>query len=92
MEYVTASKALVMGKPGPLAYLCAMKLLDRMTSTDHSLTTFVSDDITTDLRGAKDIGLTTIYFGSQQNLPRWIDYSAKDIVDLGSILIGHAHD
>jgi HAD superfamily hydrolase (TIGR01450 family) len=91
-EYVTARKAVVMGKPNALAYVSAMKLLDGTTSLDHSLTAFVSDDIATDLRGAKDVGLTTVYFGSQKKLPQWIDYSARDICGLISALIGHCHD
>ncbi len=91
LEYVTGRQAIVTGKPNRHAYLTAVARLRQMVQ-DLSRTAFVSDDIATDLKGAKDVGLTTVYFGSAQTLPPWVDYAAYDMDSLASLLIGHGHD
>ncbi len=91
LEYVTGRQAVVTGKPNRDAYLAAVARLGLVVQA-HARTAFVSDDIATDLKGAKDVGLTTVYFGSAQTLQPWVDYAARDIGALASLLIGHGHD
>jgi HAD superfamily hydrolase (TIGR01450 family) len=91
-EYVTGRQAVVTGKPSQHAYLTAVARLG-LVARAHSRIAFVSDDIATDLKGAKGIGLTTVYFGSVQTLPLWVDYAVPDMDALLSfLLIGHGHD
>jgi HAD superfamily hydrolase (TIGR01450 family) len=89
-EYVTGKNAFVTGKPYRPAYQSA---LSRLSITVHSFsnTLFVSDDIASDLRGAKDVGLKTAYFGSQNTFPAWVDYIVGDFNSLASLLIGDSH-
>ena len=91
LEYVTGRQAVVMGKPSQHAYMAAVARLKRMRK-DHSRTAFVSDDIASDLRGAKDVGLTTVYFGPAQTSPPWVDYAVHDFRALFSLLINHGYD
>lgn len=91
LEYVTGRQAIVTGKPNQDAYMTALSQF-RQRAHNNSLTAFVSDDIMSDLKGAKDVGLTTIYFGSTQILPSWIDLTAPNFDTLISILVGHGHD
>lgn len=91
LEYVTGRQAIVTGKPNRDAYLTAVARLG-VVALAHSRIAFVSDDIATDLKGAKDIGLTTVYFGSAQTLPPWVDYAARNLDALASLIIGHGHD
>lgn len=91
LEYVTGRQAVVTGKPNRSAYLTAVARLG-VAAQPHSRIAFVSDDIATDVKGAKDAGLTTVYFGSAQTLPPWVDFAAPDMGALASLLIGHGHD
>lgn len=90
-EYVTGKKAVVTGKPDRIAYQSA---LARLEQTDQATTRtfFISDDIASDLKGAKDIGLVTVYFGLQKSLPTWVDYAVSDFKSLLSILVGDDSD
>ncbi len=90
-EYVTGQQAVVTGKPNPDAYLSAVARLG-LAAQVHSHTAFVSDDMTTDLKGAKDVGLSTVYFGSSQTLPSWVDYVAHNLDDLSNLLFRNSHD
>lgn len=90
LEYVTGRQAIVTGKPSRGAYLTAVSRLKLMTQ-DFSRIAFVSDDMTTDLKGAKNVGLNTVYFGSAYTLPSWIDYAPCSISALASLLIGRDH-
>jgi len=91
LEYVTGKQAVVTGKPSRIAYLTAVA---RMRQVTHhcSYTAFVSDDVVTDLKGAKNVGLTTIYIGPSQAIPPWVDYEVRDIDALSSLFIGPGHD
>jgi HAD superfamily hydrolase (TIGR01450 family) len=86
-EYVTGKCAVVTGKPYHTAYQSALL---RLGPTIHatSNTFFISDDIAFDLVGAKDVGLKTVYFGPQKNVPHWVDYAVSDFSSLASLLIG----
>jgi HAD superfamily hydrolase (TIGR01450 family) len=90
-EYVTGKKAVVMGKPHSTAYRGALARLG-LTVCDPSKTFFVSDDIESDLRGAKEVGLKTVYFGSPNILPRWVDYVVENFSSLTTLLIGGNHE
>jgi HAD superfamily hydrolase (TIGR01450 family) len=90
-EYVTGRQAVVMGKPGQHAYLTAVARLG-LAAYDLSRIAFVSDDITNDLKGAKKIGLATIYFGPAQTMAPWVDHAVCDMHGLFSLLIGRNHD
>lgn len=87
LEYVTGKQAVVTGKPHRTAYQSALARLG-LTAHAPSNTLFVSDDIASDLRGAKDVGLKTAYFGSRNTVPSWVDYAVVDFVSLTSLLIG----
>jgi len=91
LEYVTGKQAVVTGKPNQRAYLTAVSRLKQVVN-DYSHIAFVSDDALTDLKGAKDVGLTTIYFGQERVLPTWVDYSVRDVESLTSLIIGRDHD
>ncbi|MBU6427321.1 HAD-IIA family hydrolase [Patescibacteria group bacterium] len=91
LEYVTGRQALVMGKPSQHAYMAAVARLGQMRQ-DQTRIAFVSDDIAADLKGAKNVGLTTIYFGATQSLPTWVDYTVHDYRALSSLLINHGYD
>lgn len=91
LEYVTGKQAVVTGKPYRTAYQSALARLG-LTVNASSNTFFVSDDIASDLRGAKDVGLKTVYFGSQNTFPPWIDYAVGDFSSLASLLIGGNHE
>jgi len=88
LEYVTGRQAVVTGKPYSPAYKSA---LTRLGLTVPSNTFFVSDDIMSDLRGAKNFGLKAVYFGSQSTVPPWVDYVVGDFSSLASLLIGEKH-
>lgn len=90
-EYVTGKKAIVTGKPYRTAYQSALSRLGLAVHTPSN-TFFVSDDIASDLRGAKDVGLKTVYFGSQDTFPPWVDYAVGDFSSLASLLIGGNHE
>jgi HAD superfamily hydrolase (TIGR01450 family) len=91
LEYVTGQQAVVTGKPHNTAYQSALSRLG-LTTDDPSGTLFVSDDMTADLKGAKDVGLTTVYFGPAHILPPWVDYSVRDFNSISSLLIGNRHE
>ena len=91
LEYVTGQKAVVTGKPHHTAYQSALARLG-LTVYAPSCTFFVSDDMASDLRGAKDVGLTTVYFGLLKTLPPWVDYAVGDFNSLLSLLIGGNND
>ncbi len=91
LEYVTGRQAVVTGKPNRSAYLAAVARLG-VAAQPLSHIAFVSDDIASDLKGAKDVGLTTIYFGSAVTLPAWVDYAARDMDALASLLMRGGHD
>jgi HAD superfamily hydrolase (TIGR01450 family) len=84
-EYVTDCRAFVMGKPNPTAYLAALRRLGD-SSNDHSGIVLVSDDTENDLKGAKAIGLTTVYFGQSRDLAEWVDFCAQDFSALKLLL------
>jgi HAD superfamily hydrolase (TIGR01450 family) len=86
LEYVTGQQAVVTGKPHRIAYMSALARLGVKTDTLSS-TFFVSDDITSDLKGAKDAGLTTVYFGSILTSSPWVDYSIGNFSALESLLM-----
>lgn len=85
LEYVTDREAHVTGKPSNIAYITALNRLG-LNESDYPNTIFVSDDIHSDLKGAKDLGLITIYLGINTDLPIWIDYYARDITTLSQFL------
>lgn len=89
LEYVTGSKAVVTGKPSPVAYLTAIKRLG--PSLDPSNVVLVSDDIEVDLKGGKAVGLTTIYFGTSPQAAAWVDFRAEDSAALRSLLRERYH-
>lgn len=91
LEYVTGQRAVVTGKPSRTAYQFAFARLGQMSNAPSG-TVFVSDDMTFDLKGAKDIGLTTAYFGPVHAPPSWVDYSVRDFDSLISLLIGNYND
>ena len=91
LEYVTGRQAIVTGKPNRHAYLTAVARLG-LVAEAHSCIAFVSDDVVTDLKGAKDVGLTTVYFGPAQTLPPWVGYAVPNMGALTSLLIGQSHD
>lgn len=91
LEYVTGKQAVVMGKPHRTAYQSALARLG-LTVHGASNTFFVSDDIASDLRGAKDAGLKTVYFGSPNTLPPWVDYAVGDFGSLALLLIGGSYE
>lgn len=88
LEFATGQKAFVTGKPHSTAYQTALARLGPTADTSSG-TFFVSDDITADLKGAKDVGLTTVYFGPARILPPWVDYSVRDFSSLVSLLAGN---
>jgi len=88
LEYVTGREAVVVGKPNRDAYLAAANRLG-LIAQDYSCTAFVSDNVDIDLRGARDVGLATVHFGTEQNLPLWVDHAAHDLGSLASVLIGN---
>ena len=91
LEYTTEQKAVVTGKPSKFAYITALNRIG-LAESDCSNTIFISDDIVSDLKGAKKLGLITVYFGESSDLPAWVDYSAKDIYALKHILLGDKYD
>lgn len=91
LEYVSGKQAVVTGKPHHTAYQSALMRLG-LTINATSNTFFISDDIESDLVGAKDIGMKTVYFGIQKTLPPWIDYAVSDFSSLASLLIGDNHE
>ncbi len=90
-EYVTGKRAVVIGKPHHTAYQSALVRLGLNTHATSN-TFFISDDIASDLAGAKDVGLKTVYFGPQKNIPSWVDYAVGDFSSLASLLIGDNHE
>jgi len=90
-EYVTGKKAVLVGKPHRIAYQSALARLG-LSSPPPLGTFFVSDDMMYDLKGAKNVGLTTIYFGSTNNLPPWVDHTVSDFNSLKSLLIGDKYE
>jgi HAD superfamily hydrolase (TIGR01450 family) len=86
LEYVTGKRAVITGKPSPEAYLAAIA---RIGMNEVSRIAFVSDDVESDLKGAKTVGLTTVYFGVTQALPTWVDHRAEDMRSLSSLLMGY---
>lgn len=86
-EYVTGRRAVIIGKPSAGAYLTALRRLGE-ASRARSATLFVSDDIEVDLKGAKEVGLSTMYLGPPCKLPAWVDGSVDDIAALQSVLAG----
>jgi HAD superfamily hydrolase (TIGR01450 family) len=91
LEYVTGQQALVTGKPSRGAYMTALRRLGQ-ESQDYSSTAFVSDDIVSDLRGAKELGLITVYFGEAGDVPTWVDYHVHSMKALHDLLFGGRHD
>jgi HAD superfamily hydrolase (TIGR01450 family) len=87
LEYVTGHQAVVTGKPSPGAYLTALARLG-VSPALRSRTAFVSDDVATDLKGAKTVGLTTVYIGHNRMTLPWVDYSVPDLAALSSFLSG----
>ena len=88
LEFVTGQQAVVTGKPHRAAYQSALARLGQ-TADASSSTIFVSDDMAVDLKGAKDVGLTTVHFGPAHILPPWVDYSVRDFSSLARLLIGN---
>jgi ribonucleotide monophosphatase NagD (HAD superfamily) len=91
LEYVTGKQAVVTGKPHRTAYQSALARLGLAVHAPSN-TFFVSDDVASDLRGAKDAGLKTVYFGSTNTCPPWVDYAVGDFSSLASLLIGGNHE
>lgn len=91
LEYVTGQRAIVTGKPNRNAYLTAVNRL-KLKEYKYSHTVFVSDDINSDLKGAKELGLTTCYFGSAKSLPSWIDFSVSNLEALATMFNRFDHD
>ena len=90
LEYTTGRQATVTGKPSRSAYLTAVARLGLLAQSYQRIA-FVSDDMASDLRGAKDFGLTTVYFGSAQTFLPWVDHAVCDLDALTSLLIGDGH-
>lgn len=86
LEYVTGCQAVVTGKPSPTAYRTAVRRLGE-SSLEYSEIALVSDDIEADLKGGKAVGLTTVYYGPSRDLAEWVDFSARDLSTLESILV-----
>lgn len=87
LEYVTGREAVVIGKPSPFAYQGAVNRLLLSPQSKGSIA-FVSDDVLSDLSGAKDFGLLTIYFGKEVELPSWVDHMAHDMNELSRLVCG----
>jgi len=87
LEYVTGCKAITIGKPSLQAFLSTVSSFESRPSTMSDIM-FVSDDVESDLRGAKEAGLTTVHFGSDALGCDWIDYSARDMSSLETLLLG----
>jgi HAD superfamily hydrolase (TIGR01450 family) len=85
LEFVTGKQAFVIGKPHRYAYQSAIEKLGQ-TIDNSSQIVFVSDDIMSDLKGAKNLGLITVYFGPTITLPYWVDYSIQDFNSLLTLL------
>lgn len=87
VEYVTGRQAVILGKPSKNAYLTALQRLG-LKEPVHKSAVFVSDDINSDLKGAKALGLKTIYLGTECEIPAWVDYRVDDLISLRELLIG----
>jgi len=84
-EYATNSKAITIGKPNKFAYNYTIKKLGFLIK-DSSGILFISDDIHSDLKGAKENGLITAYFGKNKDKYPWIDYYFKNYSEIYSLL------
>lgn len=90
-EYVTGQQAVVTGKPSAVAYRAAISRLS-LDASATSDTLFVSDDVLSDLKGAKEVGLTTVFFGKLQDLPAWVDYQVADFSSLRLLVLGETNE
>lgn len=86
LEFVTGKQALVIGKPSSWAYRAAVQRL-KMHSLAMKEIAFISDDAESDLKGAKEAGLTTVHLGIFAGFP-WVDVTIKDLRTLQSALLG----
>lgn len=68
LEYATGKKAIVIGKPNPRFFQAALKQL----GTKPTETVMIGDSITSDILGAKNVGLRTI-------LVKTGNYSTEDL-------------
>lgn len=87
LEYVTNRLAVVASKPSPEAYLAAVATLADPGPV-LSRVLCVSDDPSSDLKGAKAAGLCTVYLGTDANVPGWVDHHIASLEELAILLWG----
>ncbi len=90
IEYATNKKAVLIGKPAPLYFKTALKILN---ADDKKGFIMLGDDLDTDIAGAKNLGGTTIliYTGKTtkplaENVHIKPDYQADDLKEVIEIL------
>lgn len=89
-EYVTGKQAVSLGKPNQYAYECAIRRIKEFTENCENIL-FISDDILSDLKGAKNAGLITAYFGPNNINQPWVDYYFTTYDEILSFLISNKH-
>lgn len=77
LELATKAKALVVGKPAAAFFEAALRSFGVTAPT----TTMIGDSIEADIVGAKQLGMNTIYLGTETN-ELLADARANDLVDL----------
>ena len=87
LEYVTGQRAVVTGKPSQEAYTTAVAKMG-LEKRDLPHIAVVSDNISIDLQGAKEVGLRTVYMGTDPEVPSWIDSVVSSLDELALILAG----
>ncbi len=67
IEYATGKKASIIGKPSPLYFKSALKLLGYPEDSPFIM---IGDDLETDIKGAQNLGAKTIliYTGKTKNI------------------------